>query len=240
MPDNESNEDGQDMPGAPHWMATYGDMMTLLLTFFVLMFAMSSIDVEKFEAAAASLAGALGILGTDIGIEGDQALPSSVGRAEIASDPDMLTSFHEIVAAFQTQALENLASIEISGPGEIHITLGSQVLFDPGESDLKPQARQILTSVTNSVKGNVENVYVEGHTDNVPISTLRYPSNWELSAARALSVVRLMADLGIPPERLAAVGHGEHIPLHDNVTAEERAMNRRVELYLTWGRASDE
>ena len=229
MPEDEG------MPGAPFWMVTYGDMVTLLLTFFILMFAMSSVNEQKFMQAATSLQHALGMLPKNVSLIGEKSPAigtAGVGREQI----DMIESMEQIAEIFQEEALQDVATIEVTGPGEVLIRMGDEVLFDPGESGLKPQALRVLAGIANSVQGKTESVYVEGHTDNVPISTTEFRSNWELSAARALSVVRLLEEAGVSPEQLAAVGHSQYIPLAPNDTPEGRAKNRRVELWITWSK----
>ena len=233
MPEDEG------MPGAPFWMTTYGDMVTLLLTFFILMFAMSTINEQKFMQAANSLAAALGVLPKDVGLIGE--VSPAIGTTGIAREQiDIVESMEQIAEIFQEEALQDLASIEVTGPGEVLIRMGDKVLFSPGESELKPQAIRVLAGIANSIQEKTETVYIEGHTDNVPISTPEFPSNWELSTSRALSVVRLLEEAGIPPEQLAAVGHSQYTPITSNDTPEGRAKNRRVELWITWSRQIDE
>lgn len=231
MEDQEPEDDG--MPSAPFWMTTYGDMVTLLLTFFILMFAMSSINEQKFMAAAISLGDALGMLDKNIGLVGE--LSPAIGTTGASSEQiDMLQSLEEIAEIFEEEQLADLASVEITGPGEVTIRLGDEVLYSPGEAILKPAAMRVLNGIAAAVIGKTDQIYVEGHTDNQPISTSKFPSNWELSSARALAVVRLLEARGVPPEQLAAVGHGEHDPIEFNDTPEGRAKNRRVELYIRW------
>ena len=230
------------MPSGPHWMTTYGDMVTLLLCFFVLMFAMSTINEQKFMQAANSLAQALGVLPKNVGLIGE--VSPAIGTTGIAREQqeqiDIVKSMEQIAEIFQEEALQDLASIEVTGPGEVLIRMGDKVLFAPGESELKPQAIRVLAGIANSIQEKTEKVYIEGHTDNVPISTPEFPSNWELSTSRALSVVRLLEEAGIPSEQLAAVGHSQYIPITSNDTPEGRAKNRRVELWITWSRQIDE
>ena len=227
------------MPTAPFWMTTYGDMVTLLLTFFILMFAMSSINEQKFLKAATSLSKALGMLDKNIGIIGE--LSPAIGTSGISREPgDVLASFARIEEIFREESLEDIASVEMAGPGEVIIRMGDKLLFDPGESGLKPQAKRVLSGIAKAVTGKTETVYVEGHTDTIPINTAIFPSNWELSSARAISVVRLLQDQGIPPGQLAAVGHSHYVPLESNSTVQGRAKNRRVELYITWSEADNE
>ncbi|UCD39251.1 MAG: flagellar motor protein MotB [Fidelibacterota bacterium] len=233
----QSEDEG--FPGAPFWMTTYGDMVTLLLTFFILMFAMSSINEQKFMQAANSLAQALGVLEKNVSVIGE--LSPAIGTTGTSREQiDMVESMEQIANVFQQEDLEDLASVEVTGPGEVLIRMGDQVLFDPGESQLKAQALRVIAGIANSVQGKTETVYVEGHSDNVPIMTPEFPSNWELSAARALSVVRLLEEQGIPPGQLAAVGRSQYVPLVPNDTPEGRAKNRRVELYITWSEQINE
>jgi chemotaxis protein MotB len=220
-------------------MTTYGDMVTLLLCFFILMFAMSTINEQKFLQAALSLGKTLGVLDKNVSVIGEMS--PAIGTTGISREQiDMIESMEQIAEIFQEEALQDVASIEVTGPGEVLIRMGDKVLFSPGESELKPQAIRVLAGIANSIQEKTETVYIEGHTDNVPISTLEFPSNWELSAARALSVLRLLEEAGIPPEQLAAVGRSQYIPLTSNDTPENRAKNRRVELMITWSHQIDE
>ena len=227
----EPDDDG--MPSAPFWMTTYGDMVTLLLTFFILMYAMSSVSEQKFLQAAMSLRGSLGVLDKNISVVGEMS--PAIGTAGVSGEQvDMLDALQSIAEIFEREELQDIASVEITGPGEVLIRLGDEVLYAPGESRLKEGASRVLDGIARSIAGKTDQVYVEGHTDDQPINTKEFPSNWELSAARALSVVRLLERRGVPPDQLAAVGHGEYTPLASNATAAGRARNRRVELYIRW------
>lgn len=220
-------------PTAPFWMTTYGDMVTLLLTFFILMFAMSTIEEQKFLQAAASLAAALGVLEKNISVIGEESM--AIGTTGLSRDQiDMLQSMEDIAEMFQDEALTDIASLEIVGPGEVVVRLGDELLFRPGSSTLKPQAVRVLRNIVRSIQGSTERLWVEGHTDNEPINTADFSSNWDLSTARAVTVVRLLERAGIEPEQLAAVGHSHFQPLADNATPAGRAKNRRVELYISW------
>lgn len=225
-------------PTAPFWMTTYGDMVTLLLTFFILMFAMSTVNEQKFFEAAASLSKALGVLDKNVSVIGERSI--AIGLAGNAEEQlDMLEALEQIAEVFEEESLEEVAEIDIIGPGEILIRLGDEVLFDPGEALLTLKARRILTGITRSLVGKTKEIFVEGHTDNVPINSTEFPSNWELSSARALSVVKLMEEIGIPPDQLGAIAHGEFRPLGPNDTPAGRGVNRRVELYITWSEEAD-
>ncbi len=222
-------------PKAPFWMTTYGDMVTLLLTFFILMFAMSTITERKFYQAAQSLQEALGggVMDANIGVIGEAAAIAPPSRI-IRKDVDILETLEAIAQLMQDEALAEMTEMEIIGAGEVLIRLGDQMLFDPGRAVLKPGARRVLRGITESIIGSTQKLWVEGHTDNVPINSREFPSNWELSTARAVSVVKFLQVLGVPSEQLAAVGHSEYVPLATNNTTDGRQKNRRVELYITW------
>ncbi len=221
-------------PSAPLWIATYGDMVTLLLTFFVLLFSFTSLDKHKFEQVAGSLRGALGVMHESLPYQG--AAPGPVGgvdfdllrRSEIY---ESVESLRDALAEFTRDGSINIEATE-SG---ILIQMGDKILFDQGKAVLKPKAKDILSIVGNSIREQASEIQVAGHTDNVPIHTKEFPSNWELSTARALSVVRYLVDeVHVPPQTLAAVGYGEYRPIAPNLTEEQRQINRRVEFLVTW------
>jgi chemotaxis protein MotB len=133
-------------------------------------------------------------------------------------------------------ALTGQGLVSVSTEGDrVVVHMQSQMLFDSGDARLSTRALQALQSVAKVLDGSPYPVRVEGHTDNRPIDTLRFPSNWELSAARAASVVNYLARSGIAPARMSAVGYGEHRPKADNRTEQGRAMNRRVTLVVLAG-----
>ncbi len=225
-------EEEEEEPSAPFWMTTFSDMVTLILTFFILIVSYSTIELEKFRGAMGSLKGALGVFS---GHESPQH------RDFIDFNTNLPTSrLNTLQKAQEIQtSLDSLrvgGSVQIFGENDgILVRLNDDVLFDVGKADLKPKAHAILNSIARIAKANRTNLYVEGHTDNMPIHTDRYPSNWELSTARALSVVRYFHDQKkIPEKNLAAVGHGQYRPLVPNDSPENRAKNRRVEILLKW------
>lgn len=130
------------------------------------------------------------------------------------------------------QGMKNNVTFEATRDGLI-VRIDSPILFNSGEAELKREAFPILDKLVEMTADWPNRIRIEGHTDNVPIHTSAYPSNWELSTARALSVLRYFLDHGgVEPERLAAVGYGEYHPLVPNTTPENRAKNRRVEIYI--------
>lgn len=210
---------------AQGWLTTFNDLMTLLLVFFVLVFALSSVDAGKYREAIAGLQSGTGVLeagrqtavgiavGDDPGraIEGQQN-PTEGPIRELVEDPQVRTE---------------------SGPSAIAITLGSNILFDTAIAEIVPAGFPVLDKVARVLREREGLIRIAGHTDSVPIYTPRFPSNWELSAARAVNVLKYFVNSGgIDPRRLAAVGYGASKPLGLNDTLEQRARNRRVEIVL--------
>ena len=216
--------------GAPAWMTTFSDMVTLLMVFFIMILSYSTIELEKFKGAISSMKGALGILDNMRNTITNELQKSNQGRQDLKEQVEK--KFGKLKELMANEDVASQIALELDGTG-IHIRLGDNILFDPGKADLKPQAFPILKAVAQVVKDDFKQIFVEGHTDNVPIHTSKFPSNWELSAARALSVVRYLHYVeGIDAARLAAVGYGEYKPLVPNTTPENRAKNRRVEIYI--------
>lgn len=236
--------------GAPEWMATYSDLVTLLLCFFAIMFSMSSIDASKFKAFINSFNDGLSIYyenGSTIG-EGNmlgnginqfpafeevfyQELNMNLVKdkqKEIEERAEEFESFVELAK------LEDRVKVEYTDSYIKVQLLDDSVLFDIGEADLKDSAKKMLTVLNDELMKYTEHIIkIEGHTDNVPISTEKYPSNWYLSSARAISVAEyLIKSHSFNPEKISADGRGEYSPIASNSTFEGRAKNRRVELYI--------
>lgn len=213
-------------------------MVTLLLTFFVLLFSFSTLDLERFRAIMQSFQGSLGILESGMTISNQASIAGRDSpRGQLFEQNLVEREFAEDVlralSALQaTLGLHDSFWIEFSERGMvIHFT--DRVLFDTGRAELKPEARELLLVLARQLKDLPHAIRVEGHTDNVPIHNALYASNWELSAARAVRVVRFLIETGgIDPRRLAAVGYGEYRPIASNDTAEGRARNRRVDIVL--------
>ncbi|MBN2897927.1 MAG: flagellar motor protein MotB [Clostridia bacterium] len=235
--------------GLPEWMATYGDLVTLLMCFFVLLFAFSEIDAQKFEAVMESFQGSAGILsgGTTISQENliFEATPE-VTTSETSPVTEDIQQLKEQIEAYlednkeknQNQSQDNIEQdiiVEIDTRGLI-IRFPDKALFDSGKADLKRESMDTLDflgGLLNSDEFNMMAIRVEGHTDNVPINTFRFPSNWELSTTRATNVLKyFINEAKMNPQRLAASGYGEYYPIEDNATREGRSKNRRVDIVI--------
>ena len=240
---------------APDYLASFADMVTLLFAFFVLLFAMSSIDEERFTAMASAFSAMTFVptAGTspeifDLYGNGIMHMPTiahvrdanSNLRATGTTDDERAQRAAEELAQMESDfrtyfAQHNLTEdqvmVEIEGIYVV-LTFPDNVLFASGRADLNPQAMEILSVVADALLMFPDNeIEIEGHTDNVPINTPQFPSNWFLSTGRSLRVLEYMVyDRGFGPTRMRAVGRGEYMPVATNETEEGRAQNRRVEI----------
>lgn len=227
---------GHDGAGMMRWLLTYADLITLLMAFFVVMYAMSNVDKKKYETLSTSLKQALHVGGSADSLVADrlgQAHMQSLLPADIQTAEN--TEFQKIIDKVKNPSTpEEMGSVLfIIDERGLVISFMDTLLFDLGRADLRSNALPVLDRVATAIKGSTILVRVEGHTDNLPIATLQYPSNWELSAARAITVTRyFITRHAIEPRRLSATGYGEHRPLMENSTAENRNRNRRVDIVV--------
>ena len=224
--------------GAPEWMTTYGDMVTLLLCFFVLLFAFSEIDAQKFDAVIQSFQGSLGILDSGKAISpSDYFVEADINEMATNSEVEALKELHAIATELneflESKGYSEKVDIQFN---ERYVKLNflDGVLFDPGKAVIKKEALPVLEAVAIKLVDYPNNrIKVEGHTDTVPIRTIEYPNNWYLAAARAIAVAEYYINVkGYDPKRLSAEGFGEYAPIATNDTAEGRMRNRRVEIKI--------
>ncbi len=218
------------------WLVTYSDMVTLLLAFFVLLFSFSTLDMVRFQRALISLQEALGVLqgGRTVAadpVDTDDTLNREMHR-EALQIAQLLAVRQQLERALEDGDLGGGVTLDLTERGLIlHFT--DRVLFESGSADLRPGAREVLDRISPILAEIPNHIRIEGHTDNVPINTFRFPSNWELSTARATSVLQYLLQLEASnPGRLSAAGYGEYRPLDTNDTVEGRARNRRVDVVL--------
>ncbi len=211
------------------WLLTYADLITLLLAFFVVMYSMSKVETQRFVDLAGSMQRAFNIpvlKGSDEAVSvGEQ------GATRISTDFERISS--EMAALTKQMGIAQNVEVTMSREGII-IRVSGNLLFDSGRADLKDDALPVLAAITKRVRSMPNELRVEGHTDNIPISTPFYPSNWELSSARALAVTRYLVDNGISPRRPGSIGFGEYRPVVPNDTRDNRAKNRRVDIVIAY------
>lgn len=218
-----------DEPSAPAWMATFSDMMTLLMTFFILIMSFSTMELDKFKMAMGSLKGALGVLGVQKKLSPNQSWfsPNTQNKDQLRQK-SILDHIEKMRKMIEKNELEDKVNVTM-GEGEIIVELKDNMLFDSGSAVLKPNYFKLLSVISQMLFSEATEIRVEGHTDDIPIRTQKYPSNWELSVDRALSVVRYFVKKeGIPPDMLVVAGLGEFRPIVPNDSPKNRAKNRRV------------
>lgn len=215
-----------------NWLTTYSDMVTLLLTFFVLLFSFSEIDAQKFRSIMSSFQGGAGVLEGGTSLNLDENLGSTEGLLEedLEKLKDILEEYAESIGLGE----EIILSVEERG---LVVRFMDNVLFDSGKADLKPESKEILKSVAeilNRDEFKDKFIKVEGHTDTDPILySKKYPTNWELSVIRATNVLRyLVEEENIEGNRISSSGYSYYRPIAPNDTRENKAKNRRVDIVI--------
>ncbi|MGI6484897.1 MAG: OmpA family protein [Tepidanaerobacteraceae bacterium] len=228
-----NNRDDTQASGTPAWMVTYGDMVTQVLLFFVLLFSLSTVDAKKFDLALISLQESLGILqGGQTVVERDFLEAGDIGQAAADEEERELkllqSRLDNLIEDYDIEGIQ--VSMDERG---ITIRFIEGVLFDSGKARLKENAKSILDKIAPVLKSCYHHLRVEGHTDNLPISTREFPSNWELSTTRAVNVIKYFIEKHrFSPYTLSAAGYGEYRPIAPNDTEKHRALNRRVDLIV--------
>ncbi len=217
-------------PARDRWLLTYADLITLLLAFFIIMFSMSHLDAKRFGKISRALSGVLSGETRDPLRQPEFDDLEGSGPLKISRQRVMMRSLE--LKAFE-QGLDNKKfETEITERGLV-IHIMESALFKPGGSKLSNGALRILDLVASEIDSIPNHIRVEGHTDNSPISTGRFPSNWELSSVRATEVVRYFINAhGISGKRVSALGYGQFRPIRPNNTIENRAKNRRVDVVV--------
>ena len=224
-------------PAGATWLDTYCDTVTLLMTFFVLLYSMSSLDSEKIKQLSNAfnqvMAGksASSILEYNL-YDGEVPLVGGESKYEdqITDQSTSQQTYDEVNEYVQDNQLNDVLSIVQDERGII-LQMKDSILFETGEANLKPESKAILDKVSDLIATMPNNIIIEGHTDNVPIANSHFADNMELSSFRALSVARyLIADKGFDPYYIKYSGRGEYVPIASNDTVEGRRLNRRVEI----------
>ncbi|MBL0386975.1 OmpA family protein [Tumebacillus sp. ITR2] len=230
------------------WLITYSDLITLLMIFFVIMYAMSSIDQSKFDSLSVSLNKALKA-SNQIQLQ-NMGQTGLVSRRPESNTPNQQPTKDPKAAAQQEQEQQKLDDLKkqiekfvndnglagqinvLENAKGVQITLSDAALYDSGRAELKPEAQKLLGGMSQFLSILPNEIAVEGHTDNVPMTSGRFPSNWELSSQRAINVLHFFEGTGVQHERLHAVGYADTVPLVANDSDEHRAQNRRVNLIV--------
>lgn len=214
---------------AGDWALTFADMMTLLLCFFILIMSIADINPEKYNAVAEHLSDAMG---------GEKAKPASSPQARFKVDPLQAELLSLRLALAESVGKENKDVQLQLRPDSVAVVLKGAVFFDSGEADLTPRARVLMRDIAAPLLKAGYPMTIEGHTDDIPISTGRFPSNWELSAARAAAVARYLEDLGFPHGKISILGMADTRPVLPNRDAQgqaipkNQAQNRRITILV--------
>ncbi len=237
------SQGGSGKSGQERWLLTYSDLITLLMIFFVVMYALSNINAQKFKAIAYSLSTSMGggqqsvVLdhsGATLapGISGSNP-EENLGLEEELSDLSNLEKLRkELQRYIAEHGLNGKVTVNMEERGVV-LSFRDVALFPLGSAELTPEAREMIKKIGQILLEVPNHVRVEGHTDDLPINTRQFPSNWELSVARSTRVVQeLLKELDFAPRRLSASGYGEYRPRVPNDLAGNRQQNRRVDMVI--------
>ncbi len=220
------------------WLLTYSDLITLLMIFFVIMYAISNVDAQKYQVLSQSLEGALNPMGFVGAGSGGNASGSgidvmdAIAAGQDQADPELVAAAEQIKKLIKEKNLQDRVSVSVQERGVV-VGLMNTVLFDPGSTQIKPDAVPTLVAIGQIANGVHNYIRVEGNTDDIPMNTPQIPSNWELSVLRATEVLKLLINQSnVAPDRISAVGYGEFRPSVPNTSAENRAKNRKVDLVI--------
>jgi chemotaxis protein MotB len=225
------------------WLVSYADFITLLFAFFVVMYAISQVNEGKYRVLANSLNQAFSVIpgaaaGPQVEVPGRLVAVPKKSPEEIRME-QLKRRNMERMRSMARAIMDALAPLVkggqvrvTEGPIGITVEINASVLFQPGEARLEAEAVRALTAIAQILASSDFPIIVEGHTDNVPITTMQFPSNWELSGVRASSVVRLFTSEGVAAKRLSATGYADQRPIADNESPEGRARNRRVAITI--------
>jgi chemotaxis protein MotB len=224
--------------GGERWLLTYADLITLLLAFFIIMYAGSKADLEKFNRLARGLAQAFGGGGGPIDTGGEGVLGQGANIFDfgtLSPERRQFLAISDKLQQFATeQGQQENISVNMRKEG-IAVTLSNALLFPSGGVELSPAARSTLAKIGELIRPLPNEIRIEAHTDNLATDSSIYPTNWELSAARASRVARsLSEEENIEASRLAVLGYGEYRPLSPNDTREHRLLNRRADIVILY------
>jgi len=227
--------------GQERWLISYADFITLLMVLFVVLYSMANMDMEKYKKLAVSLNQAFGGGG---GLpfelfEGAQTIPlePESSAAAVSDFPtrsyDQMDVSLELGHAIAKAGIQGEVSVRTNIEGVI-VSLNEELVFPSGSTDIQPRARAGLDNIAEVLNSLDNPIRVEGHTDDLPTNNPAYTSNWELSTARATSIVHYLIEKGVDPSRLSAAGYASYQPVFPNDTPEHRALNRRASIVIIY------
>ncbi len=227
---------GSEGAGMMRWLLTYADLITLLMAFFIVMYAMSEVNTQRY--ALLSKAMRLAFNGRPSVIRTSSQIPLNNGRTAsnhkpmVPAQQSLADLYRQVQAMIKSQNLQGQVNVRVTGEG-VAITFQAQILFASGSDQIKSSAYAALDSVAGLLQALPNPVDVRGYTDDVPIHLPQFPSNWELSVLRATNVVHfLIQHGGLDPARFSATGFSEYHPVASNATSVGRQQNRRVEMMV--------
>ncbi len=222
---------GSEHDNLERWLLTYADLITLLLGLFVILYASSQVDMKKYQKYVSAFASVFGGSG---GNQGTMPGENGVLSATLAQSP--LSGPRELerkVKSAVSNVLKTGGAMITEDERGVTVHLLEKLMFDPGKAELKPEAYPALDTLGFLLQSIPNQIRIEGHTDNTPIHTAQYPSNWQLSVARAMTVgYYLLTHYQIRPEKVAIIGYGEYHPFVPNDTPAHKAENRRVDIVI--------
>ena len=232
----------EDHDNHERWMVSYADFITLLFAFFVVMYALSSVNEGKYRVLSDSMVSAF----RNVHINTSSQIPlmtippiqiqkSTAVRAQEAArqkQRDKMRNVAKDIMEVMAPLIEQGKVRVIETSRGVSIEINDSILFSPGQALLQPPLVKAMQGIAEVLAPTDFPVIIEGHTDNVPIRNAQFPSNWELSAVRATTVLRLFADAGVAAERLTAIGYADTRPVEPNLLADGRARNRRVTILI--------
>lgn len=206
------------------WVVSYADFVTMLLAMFMVMFAVSQNDAKQLSTA----------LKKTFGVEKIQTTqPTEKENLSTVYLTQQVDTTSQLYEKFKEKFAKNTSLSVVKEKRGIIIRINDTMLFDEGSAIIKPEAKVTLNQVTSELKAIENPIIIEGHTDSTPIKNQQYPSNWELSTARATNIIKYLIENNlISPKRLSAVGYGEYMPISENTSSEGRAKNRRVDIIV--------
>lgn len=240
MPRKKKKDSGDELRG-DEWLGTYSDCVTLLLTFFILLYSTASTDTNKLKAMSRAMqnvfsgSDANSILEDNL-YSGKVPIVGEDGDSTVAEEVNAKDEMYDKVNKFINEnSLTNDVDVKKEGKG-VEIRLKDAILFDSGKADLLPESIPVLDKIAKLIGGIPNDIMIEGHTDNLDINNYKFKDNWDLSSIRATSVLRYFTvNKGLTPSRFMAGGVGENRPIVPNTTPENRAKNRRVSILILTG-----